>query len=248
MGENCYQSYKLPPIDPRHPQRAGPASSTISDGAKTKWQAFYDRIEERCGPAGDLVPVRDFAAKAAEHSARIAGVLAIIEDLHAKEIGDAPMRGALEIAGRYVNEACRLQQVGKIDLRLRRAASLLQWLQGQPGGQATISGILHGGPGATRTKKLAEEALTILKEHGLISQVLNRPRTVKINPGPPANFANFAKDTGYLAQHSRLSQHSQGGRAWNARMSMLIRLGMLPMSRSKYESRRHRSSCLCQRR
>ena len=121
------------------------------------------------------------------------------------------MRGALEIAGWYVKEACRLEQVGKIDRRLRRAASLLQWLQGQPEGEASISRILNAGPSPTRTKEFAEEALKILQDHGLISQVSTRPRIVKINPATPANSANFAKENGYRAQDSQHSQHSQGG-------------------------------------
>jgi hypothetical protein len=200
-----------PALAPSTRNELEPPALQICRNARANWRAFYDDIEERCGSAGDLAPVRDFAAKAAEHAARIAGVLAIVEDLHTKEIGDAPMRGALEIVGWYVDEASRLQQVAKIDLRLRRAASLLQWLQGQPKGEASISRILNAGPGATRTKKLAEEALTILQEHGLISQVSNRPRTVKINPGASANSANIAKETGSQAQHSQHSQLSHGG-------------------------------------
>src|ERR1700730_10959384 len=76
------------------------------------------------------------------------------------------MKGAVGVAEWYVCEALRLKQAGRTDPKLLRAAKLLEWLQGQPGGMAGISAILTHGPNALRTKAVAEEALAILAAHG----------------------------------------------------------------------------------
>ena len=59
----------------------------IASEAAIIWRDFHDHVETQCGADSPLALVRDFAAKAAEHAARIAGVLTIVEDLHAREIG-----------------------------------------------------------------------------------------------------------------------------------------------------------------
>ena len=63
--------------------------------AATIWRDFHDHVETQCGADGPLALVQDFAAKAAEHAARIAGVLTIVEDLQAREIRAGAMRNAL---------------------------------------------------------------------------------------------------------------------------------------------------------
>jgi hypothetical protein len=157
-----------------------PPARPIAPDAAMVWRAFYDHIETQSGLGSDLAPIQDFAAKAAEHAARIAGVMTIIEDLYAQKIGVETMRDAVTLVDWYVNEALRLQQVGKIDPRLRRAAMLLEWLQSQPNAEASISRILTYGPSSMRTKTAVEEALAILASHGRITQVSDRPRVVKV--------------------------------------------------------------------
>jgi hypothetical protein len=99
--------------------------------------------------------------------------------LRAREIGLSAMKGAVGLAEWYVCEALRLKQAGRTDPKLLRAAKLLEWLQGQPGGMASISAILTHGPNALRTKAAAEEALAILAAHGWTVEVSNRPHIIK---------------------------------------------------------------------
>ena len=47
----------------------------------------------------------------------------------------------------------------RTDPKLLRAAKLLEWLQGQPGGMAGISAILTQGPNALRTKAEPSEPI-----------------------------------------------------------------------------------------
>jgi Protein of unknown function (DUF3987) len=136
-------------------------------------------LEGQCGAGNELDGIGDFAAKAAEHAARIAGVVTIVEDLHAREIGLPAMQGAVTLADWYVSEALRLKQAGRTDPKLLRAAKLLEWLQSQPDGKASISTILTHGPNAMRTKDAVEEALKILAAHGCTVEVSARPRIIK---------------------------------------------------------------------
>jgi Protein of unknown function (DUF3987)/Toprim domain len=168
------------PLEPGKRNELTPRALPISAGATAPWRTFYNHIEIQCGVGNPLASISDFAAKAAEHAARIAGVITIIEDLHAKEIGEKTMCGAIALVDWYVNEACRLQQAGRTDPGLRRAATLLEWLQAQPKSEICFREILRLGPNPTRTKDAAEEALLVLTSHGWISEILKRPRVIRV--------------------------------------------------------------------
>lgn len=157
-----------------------PRVLTIADDAADSWRAFYDHIEGQCGQGNDLRPVQDFAAKIAEHAARIAGVLTIIDDFRATEIGIDAMHSSLTLADWYVNEAVRLQRAARTDPRLIRAQQLLDWMRER--GEAVINfrEIVQFGPSAIRTKTSAEEAVSVLTAHGWIEEVSPRPRRVRL--------------------------------------------------------------------
>ena len=152
----------------------------MSAAAAGAWRQFYDHVEGQCGPNQDLRPVRDFAAKAAEHAARIAGVITIVEDVHATEIGIAAMASALKLADWYLNEAVRLQQAAQTDPKLLRAKLLLDWMQARRLPVSDFRDIVRLGPGPVRTKAAAEDALTILASHGWIIEEAGRPRRVRL--------------------------------------------------------------------
>lgn len=107
-----------------------PRVLTMSERAEAAWRAFHDHVETQCAPGEGLVPIRDFAAKAAEHAARIAGVLTVVDDINAGEIDIDAITNALTLADWYVSEALRLYQAARTDPRLLRAQQLLEWMQG----------------------------------------------------------------------------------------------------------------------
>jgi hypothetical protein len=169
-----------PTLEPGTRNELTPRALTISADAETPWRAFYDHVEGQCGAGNPLTSIGDFAAKAAEHVARIAGVITIVEDLHATEIGKEAMCGAIALVDWYVNEACRLHQAGRTDPSLLRAAALLEWLQVQPKDEIGFREILRLGPNAMRTKDVAEEALSILASHGWVVEISKRPRVIRL--------------------------------------------------------------------
>jgi hypothetical protein len=169
-----------PSIEPGKRNELVPRALPMTVEADADWREFFDHVESQCGAGRDLALIGDFAAKAAEHAARIAGVITIVEDLHAREIGRLAMRCAIQLVDWYVNEVCRLQRAGRIDPRLLRADALLKWLQGQPSDEVPFRDILRLGPNAVRTKSVAEEAVAALAAHGWVTEVSDRPRVIKI--------------------------------------------------------------------
>jgi hypothetical protein len=168
-----------PPLEPGTRNELTPRELPLSAAAKDAWIEFHNHIEKLSGEGGALAEVRDFASKAAEHAARLSGILTLVADLHAAEIGSAAMEGALLLTDWYVAETSRLSKSGRVDVRLLRAQALLNWLKSQPSGQARFRELLQFGPNATRTKESAEEAIKILLDHGLITEPLARPRLIQ---------------------------------------------------------------------
>ncbi|WP_187274704.1 MULTISPECIES: YfjI family protein [unclassified Methylobacterium] len=163
-----------------HAQGLQPRELPMSEAAEARWRDFYNWIEERSGPQGDLRLVRDFASKAAEHAARIAGVLAIVADEHALEISAEIMTAAARLATWYTDEATRLQQACRTDPALLRAQALLDWLRARDEQDVKFSDILRLGPAPTRTKKEADAAVRTLMEHNLVEEVRERPRLIRV--------------------------------------------------------------------
>ena len=124
--------------------------------------------------------MQDFAAKIAEHAARIAGVLTIVDDFRATEIGIDAMHSALTLADWYVNEAVRLQRAARTDPRLIRAQQLLDWMRERGEDVIGFREIVQLGPAAVRTKSAAEEAFATLTAHGWVIEVSARPRKVRL--------------------------------------------------------------------
>jgi hypothetical protein len=185
-GERILEILEEPPaLAPEKRNELAPRTLPFSKNAKDIWVEFYDHIEKQCGEGGEFFDIRDFAAKAAEHAARIAGVLTLVQELGAAEINHKAMLGSVMLADWYANEALRLHKAGRTDPRLLRAKTLLDWLQSRPDRTAGFREILRLGPNATRTKAAADEALAILFDHRLIAEVSQRPRIIRAVEAAP---------------------------------------------------------------
>ena len=157
-----------------------PRRLPLTAEASDLWRAFFNHVEGQCGASGELRGIRDFASKAAEQAARLAGILAIVEDVHAREVDAPTMESAIALADWYVAEAARLQKAARTDVKLLRAQALLDWLASRSTREVEFRDILRLGPSATRTKEDAEKALAVLKAHGWISEPAGRPRRIRL--------------------------------------------------------------------
>ena len=182
LSIKMYGSRILSMLESKWPLKAGcrnelePRILTIDAAATGEWRSFYDHIERQCGAGEDLASISDFAAKAAEHAARIAGVLTIVRDSQAATIEIAQMDSALVLCDWYVNESLRLQSTARIDGGLLQAQALLDWMQRWPEEVIQFREILQRGPAQLRDKSAADKALAILKEHRWIEEIGGKPR------------------------------------------------------------------------
>lgn len=172
-----------PPLAPSARNELSPSALPMSADAERYWKAHHDNIERQCGNASELAVIGDFAAKAAEHAARLAGVLRLFEDLRAAEITADEMECGIRLAEWYLGQALRLAQASRTNPHLLRAASLLDWLRGRSDDTFQVRDVLRLGPAPLRTKADAEDAIRILIEYRWISEASQRPRVLRLHRG-----------------------------------------------------------------
>ena len=153
------------PLDQRPEMGLKPEMLTLTSDAKRTWIAFADHIEELQREGGDLYPIKGFASKAAEHAARIAGVLAMFETPDATEISANAVSGGIEIAQYYIGEAVRLFHSASDDQELILAQKVFDWGMQQQGGIIALAELYRCGPNAVRDKKTATRMIEILEQH-----------------------------------------------------------------------------------
>jgi hypothetical protein len=145
-----------------------PRALSLTAAAAAIWREFYDHIEGQSGREGALSGVRDFAAKAAEHAARLAGVLTILENVDALAVDRGAMSSAVELVDWYVTEAVRLGADAAVNPRIVAAKKLLDWLQARSQADISVKAICQFGPNSLRNKAAADDALKVLSDHGWV--------------------------------------------------------------------------------
>jgi len=131
--------------------------------------AFHDAVESDIGTDKELAPIRSLANKLPEHAARLAGVLALIQNMNAAEISDTDMANAFELAKHYAAESLRLFAVGSVDPQLRLAGETLDWLQsGWRENMISLPDVYQCGPSRIRDGATARRIMDILEDHGWV--------------------------------------------------------------------------------
>ena len=165
----------------------GPATShthivTLDDDARRLWRAFAQEAEIARGPGGAYAAIRPLAGRLAEHAARLAAVVALVEDEARAALTalTAPqLARGIDLARFYAEEALRLS-----DLRVPRAgedgllAALQSWLvRGYAGQEVSLREIYSRGPVDLRSAAVALRAMRQL-------ELLGAAEPVKPAPGP----------------------------------------------------------------
>jgi Protein of unknown function (DUF3987) len=151
----------------------------IGDTAEKIWREFHDHIEQQSGRHGELAVVRDFAGKAAEHAARIAGVLTVLRSADASEVEAAEMTNAACLVDWYLGETLRLAAASMTSPAIAAAKRLLDWLHSRhetDASSVSLRTIIRLGPAESRSKAAAEAGVKILVDHGWLTERSQRPR------------------------------------------------------------------------
>ena len=152
------------PLRPETRNELQPRCIPLSAKAKAVWVAYADTIETQLAVGQPLETVRGFASKSAEHAARIAGVLALIQDVNAPEIGSVEIESAIALMDYYLTEVLRLQAAGIADPDLQLAEKLRVW----GGGSSVVHlrEIYRFGPAGIRDADTVRKMVGILVKHG----------------------------------------------------------------------------------
>jgi hypothetical protein len=150
-------------------QECTPRSLPLTAQAKRLWETFHNHVEAQLGEGKELAPIRGFANKAAEHAARLAAVVTLVEDHEAPTIGTKGMQAGITLTEFYLAEALRLFDVAAADPELVVAEATLAWIQQFD--MVHLAQVYQCGPNAVRDAKTARHILGILEDHGWVQRV-----------------------------------------------------------------------------
>ncbi len=103
---------------------------TFESLAKHRWVTFFNKIESQLNPKfGRLSPIKDFAAKAAEHAARLAAIFQMAQG-DAQTISEDSMHRAIAIIEWYLCEFDRLFAKSPEEKNIEKhAEKILVWMR-----------------------------------------------------------------------------------------------------------------------
>jgi len=156
------------PIKPGTKNELEPRILRLSDDARSSWIEFSDSNEREVGPDGSLVAIKPFAAKAAEHAARIAAVITVVGDPDATTITADTMEASIAILNYYLDEWLRLTAIHREDEALDLAEQALDWLQAKGFTTLRLRDLYSSGPNHLRSAKKARLAVRKLQDHGYL--------------------------------------------------------------------------------
>jgi hypothetical protein len=135
-----------------------PPTIFLSDKARANWEEFYNDAEREIGRAGQFGDIADFASKAAENAARIAGVFWVLEKGPSGEIDAETMQAAAAIVSWHLHEAKRIIGATKVPEAVADALLLIEWMQKTSRLQLSPRDILREGPSRLREKSRRDAA------------------------------------------------------------------------------------------
>lgn len=170
--EHCLALLRAPlPLAADNDKELQPRLLTLAPDAQAEWVAFHDATERELRPGGRLEPIKGFAAKAAEHALRLAGVLALFADLDVAAVSRVQVEAGATLMHFYLDEALRLFHATTDCPELAQAEQVLAWGRQQPGRRFGLSMLYQYGPNAIRNKAAATRVLDVLAAHGLAREL-----------------------------------------------------------------------------
>jgi hypothetical protein len=168
-----------------------PRSIYLEDDAKRLWVESYEDIEASSGKGRLFETIEGFAGKASNHMIRLAGVMALFDDIRRETIPGSYMKNAITLVQYYLNERLRISSLASPDLEIENAKDLLAWIQKKGLRIVTLPDIYQSGPYRFRSKKQAEAVAKCLENHrwliteesGAVSELSGKKRATawKVN-------------------------------------------------------------------
>jgi hypothetical protein len=149
--------------------RLQPRSLALSPAAEELYIEFYNDVESRQGPDGDLAEISGTASKMPEQALRLAATFQFFADIHSDTISEESLEAGIRSARYYLNEALRVDQDGGREYRLDCAAKVLEYIRKSELDTFTLTRIRQFGPACARkSANVTRELLNILVRHGYL--------------------------------------------------------------------------------
>ncbi|MBD9458786.1 DUF3987 domain-containing protein [Pseudomonas sp. PDM05] len=137
-----------------------PVRLELTPSARTAWIDIHDTIECQSGEFGELAGIQSVAGKAAANVLRIAGVLAVIEDVSV--VSETHIQRASTLMDYYLAEIQRLTEQEPINKLREEADRLLRWLTQKGWTRFTVRDLNRNGPRFAR--KSSNHTIALLVE------------------------------------------------------------------------------------
>src|SRR5262249_33974668 len=173
------------PLEPNKRNEFAPRNVPFSADAVALFWEFADEVEKAMAPSEEYEPIRPFAAKLAEHAARLGATIAAYRDLNFSELSREDFQRGMRIAVYYATEAKRMSGANTVssellpEQKLPPAQKLLDWLQRWPKPTVSARDIYTFGPSAIRDRENAIGLVEILVKHGWLIPLQTRRRDTK---------------------------------------------------------------------
>lgn len=142
----------------------------FSHGAVKAWLAFAQEMEQAMAPTGDFALLRPIAGRLPEHAARLAAVLALMEDCALEELSAAHIENGIVLARFYAREALRLADLAPAPLSENEKEDLLKdWLEHRRAGEeVTLRDVCRLAPAPLRDADTAYKLMRRMERLGIV--------------------------------------------------------------------------------
>ncbi len=141
----------------------------LTRDAKELWVAAHNEIERRQAPSGEYAQVRPWASKAAEQIARVAGVLAVLDNR--SDIDATTIERAGILVDWHLGEAVRLVGTSHVPTNIRDAEQVLGWCHERELTRVHSSQLVRLGPPCVRTADRLHTVMGVLERHGWADKI-----------------------------------------------------------------------------
>lgn len=151
---------KTLPLDDN--QRLIPEILYLSPEAKSRWIEFYNEVEAELRKDGEFSTIKDFASKAAENAARMAGVFHVFGGDDTNLVSAENMQRAIGIMAWHLQEIKRLMGACEKSPEQQNAELLLKWLLEKTHTEIKLTDVLQYAPNVLRDKDKRDAAINLL--------------------------------------------------------------------------------------
>lgn len=153
----------------RQPATVGSRCVNFTAEAARAWYGFAAEMETAMSPGGALAALSSLAGELPEHAARLAAIIALVENPAMTELDTAALENGIGLARHYAAEALRITQIPAPETDHSPEFVLQAWLEETRAGQdVSLRDVYHAGPRIVRDADTAYRTMRNLERLGVV--------------------------------------------------------------------------------